>query len=589
MLLLLVFTFLYIATICNGMCNVTYICFFYFLPILNHTKKIRFKQNCMVTDWIDFSELGRQKKLSTTAKKFDVYYEFQHPAAAFALRFEITIPATGVNAGAVLKLRALPGFAKNLRAHTYLGRFNVRTIPVCEANLRTIKMYPPPADQLWWPLWPCVTSNQPFSMDHYDEVAKRHHASIFLHFYNHLDLNIQSAKEHLLKIQGVNDHRYPDLATRTFAPANPNQNAAASGSVIPPPNATTGTYCLGGLGPRFPLTELARNLPPNLHPMISFSLRTNTWSTYRTAFNMFSSYMKIHGRQVLLPVTSADLLGYIEYMTVVRKVAPKTIGGYVSGLKKVHLLNKMPLTAWNNPWINMYLAGYKQLHSTEQNAPLPRRVMTFSALQLFGHQLGRMNIPSLDKQVCWVAALWAFWAAARMSAFLVDKNGFDPIKAVTYRRVRWCASDHFTLQLPMPKNADLQTETPDLRAFPDARYCPVTQLHRLTAMRKQLGPVTDDDLVFVKSNGRVMTMNDMNNLLKDAFLPLFPNQPGFWSCHSFRAGLASTMSNYPGTFSEEEIQAVGRWNSDAYKAYCRLHGITQKAAYDKVYALVSQF
>ena len=237
----------------------------------------------------------------------------------------------------------------------------------------------------------------------------------------------------------------------------------------------------------------------------------------------------------------------------------------------------------------MYLDGHKLFHHTDQVAPLPRRVMTFSTLQLFGHQLFKMDLPRLDKQVAWLAALWAFWGAARMSALLVDKFGFDPLKAVYYRRIRWNGPDHFTAQLPMPKNSDLQTEVLDIRAFPDARYCPITQLDHLTDLRKELGPVTDDDLVFLKSNGKVMSMDDMNDLLKDALLPLFPDQPGFWSCHSFRAGLASTMSNHPELFSAEEIQAVGRWNSDAFKAYCRLHGITQKAAYEKVFSLLPRY
>ena len=212
--------------------------------------------------------------------------------------------------------------------------------------------------------------------------------------------------------------------------------------------------------------------------------------------------------------------------------------------------------------------------------------MTFNTLRLFGHQLASTDLSWLDKQVAWVAALWAFWGAARMSGLLTDKLGLNYLKVVSYSRIRVVSPDHITVLLPMPKNRKEQSEVLDLRTFPDQRYCPITQLHKLTDARELLGRVQEADYIFKKSNGTVMTMAQMNALLKATLLPLFPDQPGFWSCHSFRAGLASTMANHPTVFSEEEIKVVGRWNSDAFKAYCRLRGISQEQAYTKMAALM---
>ena len=227
---------------------------------------------------------------------------------------------------------------------------------------------------------------------------------------------------------------------------------------------------------------------------------------------------------------------------------------------------------------------------TRQREPLPRRALTFSVLRLFGHRLTELDMPWLDKQVHWVAALWAFWGAARMSALLVDKLGPDSIRAVSFDKITYLKPDHFTARLPLPKNTKESVEFLDLRSFSDHRYCPIHQLNLLMERREQMcgGRLKEEDYIFLKSNGKILTMDEMNATLKAALLPLFPEDVGFWSCHSFRAGLSTTMANYPDLFSKEEIQAVGRWNSDAYKAYCRNYGITQQQAYDKMMTVLYQ-
>ena len=220
-------------------------------------------------------------------------------------------------------------------------------------------------------------------------------------------------------------------------------------------------------------------------------------------------------------------------------------------------------------------------------APMPRRALTFSVLRLFGNQLASLPFPWQDKQVIWLAALWGFWGAARMSALIVDKHGPDNVRTVTYLRVRWLSPDHFVVHLPLPKNKKLPAEMVDLRVFPDPRYCPITQLNNLVDFLEQAGPVDQANPIFRLSNGNILTMDNMNHVLKLALRPLFPDQEGFWSCHSFRAGLATTMGLYPHLFSQQEIQAVGRWNSEAYQVYCRKFGISQEIAYNKIFSVIN--
>jgi hypothetical protein len=42
------------------------------------------------------------------------------------------------------------------------------------------------------------------------------------------------------------------------------------------------------------------------------------------------------------------------------------------------------------------------------------------------------------------------------------------------------------------------------------------------------------------------------------------------SCHSFRAGIPSTLSLFPDLASSDMIKGWGRWESDCYTRYTRL-------------------
>ena len=84
------------------------------------------------------------------------------------------------------------------------------------------------------------------------------------------------------------------------------------------------------------------------------------------------------------------------------------------------------------------------------------------------------------------------------------------------------------------------------------------------------------------SNGDLFTMSKMNSLLSLFLNHYFPPGFGKFLCHSFRAGLPSMMAANPNLFSKEETMEVGRWSSDAYLRYTRLHGIRSKSIFNKI-------
>ena len=83
--------------------------------------------------------------------------------------------------------------------------------------------------------------------------------------------------------------------------------------------------------------------------------------------------------------------------------------------------------------------------------------------------------------------------------------------------------------------------------------------------------------VFMLFDEDLLTLSTLNALLSKFLDHYFPPNFGKFLCHSFRAGLPSMMAANPNLFSKEETMEVGRWSSDAFLRYTRLHGIRAKS------------
>lgn len=47
------------------------------------------------------------------------------------------------------------------------------------------------------------------------------------------------------------------------------------------------------------------------------------------------------------------------------------------------------------------------------------------------------------------------------------------------------------------------------------------------------------------------------------------------------------MMTHLETFSDLEVQEIGRWHSDAWRAYARLHGVAAKNVMNKIHSKLS--
>jgi hypothetical protein len=113
-------------------------------------------------------------------------------------------------------------------------------------------------------------------------------------------------------------------------------------------------------------------------------------------------------------------------------------------------------------------------------------------------------------------------------------------------------------------------EKVDLFEFPGYNCCPVRALKNLREKQILRGNMDESLPVFRFSSGKNLTKAVLNKTLSALLSDLFVAGKDTISCHSFRAGIPSTLKMYPDLISSDMVKGWGRWQSDCYQLYTRL-------------------
>jgi len=163
-------------------------------------------------------------------------------------------------------------------------------------------------------------------------------------------------------------------------------------------------------------------------------------------------------------------------------------------------------------------------------------------------------------------------------------NSFDPSADLMWKDVQFPSDDSVLIRLKCAKSGDPQGEYLDLFPFVGFSCCPVAAIKKLRQMQQEAGIFDPDSPVFRFSSGRNLIPSQLNNvlsaLLEDLCLPGHDSI----SCHSFRAGIPSTLSLFPELITSDDIRGWGRWNSDCFTRYTRLRHDQKRAIFGKITA-----
>ena len=301
---------------------------------------------------------------------------------------------------------------------------------------------------------------------------------------------------------------------------------------------------------------------------IAASIAKDTKSGYSTAINMLARCRETLNREMRLPLTNQDVLCFIAFMAG-RGVLDSTISKYLSAIRYALLSVGHECNNLRTPVVEQVLKGIRNLKRDPQLAVMKktRRAMTIDHLRLLGHALAKSNYSDYMKSMMWAGSLAAFWGSVRMGEPMCSlSKEFDPQASLLLSDIK-ISNGVAKLWIRSPKRCTPTGDVIDVYGVPDKSLDPVVALSYFMEFRRKIHGDSEDLPFFIEQDGKNFTKRKFNRLLHELLDPFLRDNRDSLTGHSFRAGLATLME--VAGFEESEIQAWGRWNSEAFRRYCK--------------------
>lgn len=208
------------------------------------------------------------------------------------------------------------------------------------------------------------------------------------------------------------------------------------------------------------------------------------------------------------------------------------------------------------------LKGVKNLKSGEA-LPL-RKPIDCATLRRF---LYYINFDSWDLSMLWAAMTLATFGLLRSGEFALDESEslqsakLLRLNDVTFEQV--ASTDVLRLRLRNSKTDKNRTGVIVTVGESGKSVCAVRAMRHYLRFR---GKAVEDDPLFTFRDGAVLRRNTLIKFSR-VFLEKIGEDSKSYAGHSFRIGGATDLASR--AVPDHEIQAAGRWTSDAFKLYVR--------------------
>jgi integrase len=334
--------------------------------------------------------------------------------------------------------------------------------------------------------------------------------------------------------------------------------------------------CLGSDGAESELSD-------NLEKLISLALADSTWKKYCTGWRAFIDFQNYSSEIFTWPLSIETMRKFTVWCLTVRKVSSGTVKSYFTSINLAHSFKNLKCTNFSeDKIINLALAGAKNLCDIEGIKKNVRRSMNIPTLLIISHRIATSDWDILSKQLFWAVCTLAFYTSVRLGEILSKcVDSFDKKSTLCWNNVKFLDRNEVLLFIPSTKTSKCKGEFLDVFPTSDST-CPVNALRRLMAIQLEKNVFDMNKPVFIFSSGKCLTTRQLNQVLKDMLSDLY--EPGLnqISCHSFRSALPTFLNTKPNLFTKVEIQQQGRWKSDSYQLYLKLHRDSRRELFNKI-------
>jgi hypothetical protein len=313
----------------------------------------------------------------------------------------------------------------------------------------------------------------------------------------------------------------------------------------------------------------------------NMGIAQSTWSTYKTAKTMIEKCQADVKVDLSVPFDQRKTLIFIDWLVRVRKLKASTVNSYLAGVRQLHTIVGAEPPNLRTSLVKLVLKGLSNrdgIHSRSKDK-VGRLPMTMNMMLVLKNTISNSDFNKRDKKLLWAVSTIAFAGAFRIGEILSKHEAtFDPDFTLLTRDVTWSLDSndstviHVSLKCPKETKSVAPTVV-DLYQN-NGPLCPVKAF--LTWFK--LKPREAECPMFRWENGTPLTGTKLNAIMSKLLGPYTDRNKGSFNTHSFRIGLASMLGTLG--YSDEEVQASGRWSSRAFETYMKLKR-TKRAALGK--------
>ncbi|XP_056094663.1 proline-rich protein 36-like [Rhinichthys klamathensis goyatoka] len=342
------------------------------------------------------------------------------------------------------------------------------------------------------------------------------------------------------------------------------QDAGSRGRPIP--NSSTSLFRTN-----IPVTHPLKQLLDTSLDTILQAVSPRTLQSYVTAWRCFKAFHFSY----TLPFPDFSLLSitsFISYLNSIKGLQVGTIKGYLSGIQFFHkLMYGAPSPEINNSQTSLLVKGIQRSHPTH---PDTRQPITLDILTKCIHALRTVYQPLETARTLDAMFILAFFGFLRCSELAITSK-FDPRVHPTISDLSVLDSETISYLIKQSKT-DQSKKGHFIYIFklssPIQPYQSIqAYLHwRSSQAKSHLDPLFIDDSN--KPVTRFWFQKHLKSVLQQSGI-----QAKHFSSHSFRIGAATSAAQKG--LSQQQIQALGRWSSDAFQSYIRTNRFHIKKAH----------
>jgi hypothetical protein len=283
------------------------------------------------------------------------------------------------------------------------------------------------------------------------------------------------------------------------------------------------------------------------------------------------------GQNMEIPLSSKQILIFIDWLARTRKLKATTINSYLSGVRQLYVMQNIDPPEFRTGLVKLVLKGISNRDgiTTRTGDYKGRLPITVNVMLLYKNLLNKLDYIAHDKAMIWAASTLAFAGAFRISELLCKReSSFDPDFELLTENVRLRPANagrtiQVTLKCPKENKSNIATTVDVFQN--DGPLCPVQAMidwggHKPENLKLPL---------FRFADGTPLTGAKLNKIL-DLTLGRYTDKTvGKFTTHSFRIGLATELGMLG--CSDEEIKEAGRWSSRAFERYIKLKRTKRKS------------